>query len=82
VGPGGNFMGHEHTFKYFREEIWSPRFLIRDRWEQWEAKGKTTPLEGAVEAVREILKNHSAAPLSDGALEEMERIIVECESKS
>ena len=82
VGPAGNFIGHEHTFKYFREEIWSPRFLIRDRWEQWEVKGKTTLMGRAVEAVREILKSHRAAPLPGGALDEMKRIIAEHERKS
>lgn len=79
VGPGGNFMGHEHTFKYFREEIWSPRFLIRDRWEQWEAKGRPAPLDGAVEEVKNILTGHLAAPLPTGAAGEMQRIIREHE---
>ena len=82
VGPGGNFMGHEHTFEHFRDEIWSPRFLIRDGWERWEEKGKATPLEGAIEEVKEILKNHKAAPLPAGAAEEMERIIAEREKSS
>lgn len=75
VGPGGNYMAHDHTFKYFREEIWSPRFFIRYRWEQWAAKGKETPLDLATKKVREILAEHRAAALPDGAVEAMKAII-------
>jgi trimethylamine--corrinoid protein Co-methyltransferase len=82
VGPGGNFMGHEHTFNYFREEIWSPRFMIRDRWEQWETKGKPTPQDRALEEVKRILADHEAAPLPEGAREEMLKIISEHETGS
>lgn len=81
VGPGGDFMGHEHTFRYFREEIWSPRFMIRHRWEQWEAKGRATPMDGALEQIRQILDRHEALPLPGGAAEEMQRIIQEYENK-
>lgn len=24
VGPGGNYLAHEHTVRYFREEVWLP----------------------------------------------------------
>ncbi len=82
VGPAGDFMGHDHTFKYFREEIWSPRFMIRDRWEPWEAKGKETPQDRAMEEVKAILHGHNAAPLPEGAAAEMQRIIEEYAVKS
>lgn len=75
VGPGGDFMGHDHTFKYFREEIWMPRFFMRPRWEQWEAKGMKKPMDVAREKVREILNSHQPAALPDGAAGEMEAII-------
>lgn len=75
VGPGGNYMGHPHTFKHFREEIWTPRFFIRYLWEQWEAKGKQTPLDLAKARVRDVLAEHRAASLPDGAPEEMQAII-------
>lgn len=75
VGPGGNYMAHDHTFKYFREEIWLPRFLVRQRWEQWAAKGKETPLELATRKVREIRAEHRAEVLPQGAAEAMQAII-------
>lgn len=75
VGPAGNFMAHDHTFKYFREEIWNPRFFIRYRWEQWEAKGMKKSMDIAVEKVKEILAGHEPAALPAGAAEEMQAII-------
>lgn len=81
VGPGGNFMGHNHTFTHFRDEIWSPRFLIRDGWERWEEKGKATPLKEAVEEIKNILDSHTAAPLPEGALEEMRKIVREYDNQ-
>ena len=75
VGPGGNYMAHHHTFKYFREEIWSPRFFNRYHWEQWLGKDKETPMDKAVKEVKRILAEHQAAALPEGAAEEMQRII-------
>lgn len=75
VGPGGNYMAHDHTFKYFREEIWNPRYFIRYRWEQWEAKGKKQPTDIALEKARDILEKHHPAALPPGAEEEMKAII-------
>lgn len=75
VGPGGNYMGHEHTFKYFREEIWSPRFFVRYRWEQWVEKGKKTPLDIAIEKVKNILAEHKPVGLPGGAEQKLKDII-------
>lgn len=75
VGPGGNFMAHEHTFKHFKSEIWNPRYFQRLRREQWEKGGRVSPLEIAGEVVRRILAEHQAAALPEGAAEEMQRII-------
>ncbi|MCG8402518.1 MAG: trimethylamine methyltransferase family protein [Firmicutes bacterium] len=75
VGPAGNFMGHDHTFKYFREEIWNPRFFIRYRWEQWEAKGMKKTADIALEKVKEILAGHEPAAPPAGAADEMQAII-------
>ena len=31
VEPGGNYLGEEHTLKYFRTEFWWPNLMNRDR---------------------------------------------------
>jgi len=75
VGPGGNFLAHDHTSRHFREEIWAPRLFLRYRWEQWEEKGRPTPLDLARARVEEILQTHRAAPLPPGAFEAMRDIV-------
>ncbi|MBW2592579.1 MAG: trimethylamine methyltransferase family protein [Deltaproteobacteria bacterium] len=39
IGPGGNFLSHEHTLKYFREEHWVPQQINRQNPEAWLQKG-------------------------------------------
>lgn len=82
VGPGGNYMAHSHTFKYFKEEIWSPRFFTRYRWEQWLAKDKESPMDRAFEKVKGILADYQAAALPAGAQDEMKAVISRRESES
>lgn len=81
VGPGGNYLSHEHTFKHFRDEIWSPRYFTRQLWEQWVDRGKPTPLDIAVKKVREILDGYEPAPLPRGAAETMREIIKQRETE-
>ncbi|HZK17731.1 MAG TPA: trimethylamine methyltransferase family protein [Clostridia bacterium] len=81
VGPNGNFMGHEHTFKHFREEIWSPRFFVRYGWEQWVERGKKTTLDMAKEKVKSILSEHKPADLSADIRQELKDIIIRREKE-
>ncbi|HBI27057.1 MAG TPA: trimethylamine methyltransferase, partial [Peptococcaceae bacterium] len=71
VGPGGNYMAHPHTFKHFRDEIWSPHFFTRYRWEQWLAKDKESPMDRALERVKGVLADYQATALPAGAQDEM-----------
>jgi trimethylamine--corrinoid protein Co-methyltransferase len=38
VGPGGNYLGEDHTFRHFRDELWFPQLLDRNYWEKWLAR--------------------------------------------
>ena len=39
VGPGGSFIGEEHTARYFRSEIWRPTVLDRQYYQAWLEEG-------------------------------------------
>jgi trimethylamine--corrinoid protein Co-methyltransferase len=39
VGPGGTFLSQDHTFQYFRQELWMPKLLERRNWDLWENDG-------------------------------------------
>ena len=58
VGPGGNFLTHEHTFKNFRKVEWFPKLTNREKWSGWEAEGKLSMRERAKGEARKILKEY------------------------
>jgi len=55
VGPGGSFLGHDHTRRNFRKELWQPRLMERRNWEKWEKDGGLSIAEVAQRKVPEIL---------------------------
>jgi trimethylamine--corrinoid protein Co-methyltransferase len=57
VGPGNNFMMHDHTLDHFRTEMWRPALFSRENFSAWkEAGSKTLP-----ERAAEMLRNRLAA---------------------
>lgn len=73
VGYGGSYLGHEHTGRWFRQELYFPRLFVRQTIEEWEASGKKMAHDVAHERVRAILEKAGPVPLSpavDAALEQ------------
>jgi len=62
VGPGGNFLGAEHTLRHMREQSHS-KLIDRRMWQQWESGGKKDLAQRAHEEALSILKNHKPEPL-------------------
>ena len=74
IGPGGSYLGHDHTFKHFRE-IWYPALRNRDRFENWQKAGGLS-LEKKLNArVRHILETHHPEPLSPGSESKIKAIM-------
>lgn len=57
IGPDGQFMDTEHTYRHFRED-WYPQLIDRETYENWVAKGAKTLRERANQKVIEILESH------------------------
>ncbi len=76
VGPGGEFMTHDHTYDHVRELSQSDLFdrNMRDVW--MEAGGKDLT-ERAYERAQYIIQNHKPKPLPRGAQETMGSIVEE-----
>jgi trimethylamine--corrinoid protein Co-methyltransferase len=55
VGPGGNFMTHDHTLDYFKTEMWRPALFSRENFSKWEETGSKDLTERAAEALRNRL---------------------------
>lgn len=75
VGPGGEFMSQMETARNFRKEIWMPRLMDRQPWNQWTEKGSPTMIERIQVRIREILNTHIPKPLPDGAVEKITAIL-------
>ncbi len=73
VGPGGTFLEHGHTLKYFKEEQHLPRLSDRSVRQTWEAKGAKDIRKRANETARQILGEHRPLYLSDKTISELEK---------
>lgn len=80
VGPGGEFMTHEHTYQHMREGSQTKIFSRQSR-DAWVADGSKDATGRAYEEVLNILKNHKPKPLPAGAAETMQNIIADYEEE-
>ena len=81
VGPGGNFLSHEHTLKYLRKVRWFPGITNREKWEQWESKGSKDMRQRAKEGAERILKEHHPQYLSQEVSKEIDRMAIKAQKE-
>ncbi len=82
VGPGGEFMSTKETARGCRREIWTPRLLDRQPWENWQAAGSPTMLDAIRARLKAILATHQPPPLPAGAAEGIEAILQAAEMRT
>ncbi|MBI3980092.1 MAG: trimethylamine methyltransferase family protein [Chloroflexi bacterium] len=75
VGPFGEFITHEHTFKHFRGAYWEGRVVDRNFYAEWVRRGAKTAEERAYDVWNDLLAKHEVAPLDPAAEREIERLI-------
>ncbi len=73
VGPGGSFIGEEHTARHFRREMWQPALLDRQYYQAWLDEGAASTEERVVAKRQELLATHEVEPVS----EELEQALTE-----
>jgi len=75
LGPGGNYLETEHTFKWFKKEPYIPSELI-DRRERgnWAAAGSKDIFKRAREKVEAIKQNHRPGTLDDARLARLDSV--------
>lgn len=81
VGPGGNYLTHEHTLENFRKVRWFPTITNREKWTDWESKGAKDIKQRAKEKVRQILKEHHPQCLSPKLYEELDKFAEEAQKR-
>jgi trimethylamine---corrinoid protein Co-methyltransferase len=74
IGPDGNFLEADHTYKYVRGE-WRPQLLDRLDYHRWADQGGRTVLDRASDKVREILQSHQVEPLPDEIVQKLNAVV-------
>jgi trimethylamine--corrinoid protein Co-methyltransferase len=65
VGPGGSYIGTDHTAREFRRALWFPRLFDRGYYEAWLTAGAETLEERACRRAQELLATHEVDPLDE-----------------
>ena len=74
IGPGGHFLEHDHTFERFKEEIWRPKLMNRQNWEDWTNAGSQRYGERVHARVLEILETETEPLLDEKMFQELHRV--------
>lgn len=81
VGPGGNFLGHPHTFQRFKQELWMPALFERRNWDNWEKDGAGDAFAVAERKVKEMLAEATEPLLSREQEAAIEAVITKARSQ-
>jgi len=83
LGHKGNFLGHPHTKKWFRKELYFPSEVIdRDTLETWEKKGAKSTWDRAKDRVDSLLAQYQPSPISDNVKKELRDITTRAANKA
>ena len=74
VGPGGEFLSHDHTYDHWKEWF-RPTIIDRSNFEAWSEAGSKTYNDRLEPEVDRILESHAPEPLDENIVQEMKKII-------
>jgi trimethylamine---corrinoid protein Co-methyltransferase len=81
VGPGGQFIDHEHTYYNFRLEQSQGRLINRQNRAGWLNSGSLSMTDRAYEEANKILQNYQPDPLPVAVSERIKEIVREAEKE-
>jgi len=83
VGHKANYLGHRHTLRWYREELYIPSEVIdRDTLEEWEKKGSKSTWERAQDRVNSLLTQYQPSPISDEVKKELRDLTTKAANKA
>ncbi len=74
VGPGGEFLSHDHTMAHWRQ-LWLPQRFDRRRLDKWVEHGSKDLKARLCEMTIALMDEHQVESLSPTAEDEIERIL-------
>jgi trimethylamine---corrinoid protein Co-methyltransferase len=81
VGPGGEYITHEHTYKNMKQQSQVDLFDRNTR-DVWEERGSKDIVEKSYEKAFDILKNHRPEPLPEGVQVSLNEIFKEAKARA
>ena len=66
VGPGRQFLDHDHTLEHLRRTVWEPYVTDRDGYDHWVADGSRDYAARARDYAVGLVSSHEPEPLEDG----------------
>lgn len=80
VGPGGQYLTHNHTMTHFRSEQWDPQLGNRLARDNWEKQGAMDIRAKARERYKKILATHQPKPLAPEVQKKLQDIVEQAEA--
>ncbi|MBW1865784.1 MAG: trimethylamine methyltransferase family protein [Deltaproteobacteria bacterium] len=80
VGPGGEYLTHDHTMEYFKSEQWDAKLGNRMTRDHWEEKGSMDIRARAREQYKKILATHQPKPLDPEVRKKLQNIVEQAEA--
>jgi len=81
VGPGGTFLTHPHTRKWFKKEQYFPTIFDRRKYEDWIRQGRKDAIKRAEEKIKKILTDYWPEPLDPDIRKRIEDYIRSVEKR-
>jgi trimethylamine--corrinoid protein Co-methyltransferase len=75
IGPGGYFLGAEHTLQRFRECFWRPALASTENFERWKRNGSHDACDRAGVLWREALERYEQPPLDEAVHAELSEFV-------
>ncbi len=63
VGPGGDYLGEEHTIRYMRKEFFESTVSSQEHRDAWERNGERDTVTRAGGIAKELLNSHTPPPI-------------------
>jgi trimethylamine--corrinoid protein Co-methyltransferase len=76
LGPEGDYLSSEHTYRHFRDPYYS-ELADKRQYDSWQELGATTLESRAAQQVNEILTNHKVEVLPENIQKKLQKIIAE-----
>ncbi|MBW1999370.1 MAG: trimethylamine methyltransferase family protein [Deltaproteobacteria bacterium] len=80
IGPGGEYLTHDHTMKHFKSEQWDAKLGNRLPRDLWEEKGAMDIRARAREIYKKILDTHQPKPLDPDVQKKLHDIVAQAEA--